>query len=113
MKWNGSLKVALRARYSDLCFPIFINTVSLFTVFSSFEFLQIKTSDTEWSEISDGFNETRNVVRLYLLNRHEKCDSFLLLHQCSFRLAFNLALSESSSIVLAGCVTLHQRGRVC
>lgn len=39
MKWNDLLKVALRARYSELCFLIsliFINMVSVFTVFSSF-----------------------------------------------------------------------------
>lgn len=47
MKWNGLLKIALSAQYSDLCVPIFINMVSLFTVFSSFEFLQIKASYTE------------------------------------------------------------------
>lgn len=52
-------------------------------------------------------------MRLHLLNRHEKRDSPLLLHRCGFRLAFNLALSEGSSMVLAGWVTLHQRGRVC
>lgn len=58
MKWNDLLKLAVRAQYSE--FPNFLDSFffflygfTLYDAFKLFEFLQVKTSDTGWSEISD------------------------------------------------------------
>lgn len=59
-----------------MMFPNFLDFhyygFTLYCILKLKEFLQIKTSDTGRSEISDWFNSARNKMRLYLLNRHDK-----------------------------------------